>query len=95
MLLYWTKISFQGDDMTQASTIRPHWARTTHTPTPLSAEAEYRAADQERWEAADDLDAEQEDREREPIDDSPKDWAPFELEIDELYSHNLDGLLPK
>jgi hypothetical protein len=30
----------------------------------------------------------------EPIDDKPKDWALFELEID-FYSHNLDGLLPE
>ena len=76
--------------MTHVSTVQPHWGRTTHTPTPLSAEAEYRAADQERWEAADDLDAEL----REPINDSPKDWAAFELEI-AFYSHNLEGLLPE
>jgi hypothetical protein len=46
------------------STVRPHWSGTTHTPSPtaLEAEAEYIAADQERWEVADDLDAEQEVR---------------------------------
>lgn len=58
------------------------------------SEAECLSAKQERWEVADDLDAEQEVREREPIDDRPEDWAAFELEID-FYSHNLDGLLPK
>ena len=80
--------------MTQASTVCPRWASTTH-PSPIDAQAEYRAADQERCEVADDLDAEQEVREREPIDDRPEDWAPFELEIDDSYSHNLDGLLPE
>ena len=79
--------------MAQSSTIVKRHAPVTH-PTPLEAEAEYIAADQERWEVADDLDAEREVREREPIDDSPEDWAFFELEID-FYSHNLDGLLPK
>ncbi len=73
------------------STVRPHWSGTTHTPSPIDAEAECRAAEQEKWEVADDLDAEQEVREA--IDDKPQDWAPFELEID-FYSHNLDGLLP-
>jgi hypothetical protein len=76
------------------STVRPHWSGTTHTPSPIDAEEECRAAEQEQWEVADDLDAEQEVREREPIDDKSKDWALFELEID-FYSHNLDGLLPE
>ena len=72
----------------QSSTIVKHHAPVTH-PTALEAEVEYIAADQERWEVADDLDAEL----REPIDDRPEDWAAFELEID-FYSHNLEGLTP-
>ena len=79
--------------MAQSSTIVKRYAPVTH-PTPLEAEAEYIAAIQERWKAADDLDAEQEDRERKPIDDRSEDWAAFELEID-FYSQHLDGLLPK
>ena len=79
--------------MAQSSTIVKRHAPVTH-PTPLEAEAEYIAADQERLEVADDLDAEREDREREPINDSPKDWAAFELEIN-FYSQHLHGLLPK
>ena len=78
----------------QSSTIVKRHVPVTH-PTPFEAEAEYIAADKERWEVADDLDAEQEDREREPIDDRPEDWAAFEREIDLFYSHNFDGLLPK
>ena len=74
----------------QSSTIVKHHAPVTH-PTALEAEVEYIAADQERCEVADDIDAEQEVPE--PIDDRPEDWAAFELEIN-FYSHNLEGLTP-
>ena len=75
--------------MTQASTVQPHWAGNTHTPTLLSAEAEYCAAKQESWEVADDLDAEQEVPE--PIDDRPEDWATFERDIEQA-QYDLEGL---
>ena len=70
----------------QSSTIVKRHAPVTH-PTALEAEAEYIAANQERWEVADDLDAEQEldtlsERER------------FEQLIDML-AYELDGLLPE
>jgi hypothetical protein len=76
------------------STVRPHWSGTTHTPSPIDAEAECRAAEQEQWEVADDLDADQEVREQEPIDDRPEDWAFFERDIEEA-QYQLDELLPE
>jgi len=63
---------FPKRQMSQSSTVRPHWVHTTH-PSPSDAEAECFSAEQEKWEVADDLDAEQEDRAQGPINDSPKD----------------------
>lgn len=56
------------------------------------SEAECLSAKQERWEVADDLDAEREVRDL--IDDRPEDWAVFERDIEQA-QYNLDGLLPE
>ncbi len=72
----------------QSSTIVKRHVPVTH-PTPLEAEAEYIAANQERCEVADDLDAEQEVPE--PIDDRPEDWAAFERDIEQA-QYDLEGL---
>ena len=68
--------------MTQTSKVCSHWAHTTHLNlSPIDAQAICVEAEQDAWMLLDIIEMEREDREREPIiDDSPKDWAVFELD---------------